>query len=96
MIFVTIALITFSFPKYYIFVFFNFFVSNIKNIKNIKNITKKENIIIIIECLLIYVANYYVLLSYNINFYLTHGFPLLFSTFYFLTPIYEISLKNMF
>jgi hypothetical protein len=84
MIFVTIALITFSFPKYYIFVFFNFFVSNIKNIKNIKNITKKENIIIIIECLLIYVANYYVLLSYNINFYLTHGFPLLFSTFYFL------------
>jgi hypothetical protein len=84
MIFVTIALITFSFPKYYIFVFFNFFVSNIKNIKNIKNITKKENIIIIIECLLIYVANYYVLLSYNVNFYLTHGFPLLFSTFYFL------------
>jgi len=84
MIFVTIALITFSFPKYYIFVFFNFFVSNIKNIKNIKNITKKENIILIIECLLIYVANYYVLLSYNVNFYLTHGFPLLFSTFYFL------------
>jgi len=84
MIFVTIALITFPFPKYYIFVFFNFFVSNIKNIKNIKNITKKENIIIIIECLLIYVANYYVLLSYNVNFYLTHGFPLLFSTFYFL------------
>ena len=84
MIFVTIALITFSFPKYYIFVFFNFFVSNIKNIKNIKNITKKENIIIIIECLLIYIANYYVLLSYNVNFYLTNGFPLLFSTFYFL------------
>jgi len=84
MIFVTIALITFSFPKYYIFLFFNFFVSNIKNIKNIKNITKKENIILIIECLLIYIANYYVLLSYNVNFYLTHGFPLLFSTFYFL------------
>jgi hypothetical protein len=84
MIFVTIALITFSFPKYYIFVFFNFFISNVKNIKDIKNITKKENIILIIECLLIYVANYYVLLSYNVNFYLTHGFPLLFSTFYFL------------
>ena len=84
MIFVTIALITFSLPKYYIFVFFNFFISNVKNIKDIKNISKKENIILIIECLLIYVANYYVLLSYNVNFYLTHGFPLLFSTFYFL------------
>lgn len=84
MIFVTIAFITFSLPKYYIFVFFNFFISNIKNIKDIKNISKKENIILIIECLLIYVANYYVLLSYNVNFYLTHGFPLLFSTFYFL------------
>jgi hypothetical protein len=84
MIFVTIALITFSLPKYYIFVFFNFFISNLKNIKDIKNITKKENIILIIECLLIYVANYYVLLSYNVNFYLTHGFPLLFATFYFL------------
>jgi hypothetical protein len=84
MIFVTIALITFSLPKYYIFVFFNFFVSNLKNIKDIKNITKKENIILIIECLLIYIANYYVLLSYNVNFYLTHGFPLLFATFYFL------------
>jgi hypothetical protein len=84
MIFVTIALITFSLPKYYIFFFFNFFISNVKNIKDIKNITKKENIILIIECLLIYVANYYVLLSYNVNFYLTHGFPLLFSAFYFL------------
>jgi hypothetical protein len=84
MIFVTIALITFSLPKYYILVFFNFFVSNIENIKNIKNIKRKENIILIIECLLIYIANYYVLLSYNFNFYLTHGFPLLFSTFYFL------------
>lgn len=84
MFFVTIALITFSLPKYYIFVFFNFFISNIKNIKDIKNITKKENIILIIECLLIYVANYYVFLSYNLSFYLTHGFPLLFSIFYFL------------
>ena len=84
MIFVTIALIAFSLPKYYIFVFFNFFISNIKNIKDIKNISKKENIILIIECLLIYIANYYVLLSYNVNLYLTHGFPLLFSTFYFL------------
>ena len=84
MFFVTIALITFSLPKYYIFVFFNFFISNIKNIKDIKNITKKENIILIIECLLIYVANYYVFLSSNLSFYLTHGFPLLFSIFYFL------------
>ena len=84
MFFVTIALITFSLPKYYIFVFLNFFISNIKNIKDIKNITKKENIILIIECLLIYVANYYVFLSYNLSFYLTHGFPLLFSIFYFL------------
>lgn len=93
MIFVTIALITFSFPKYYIFVFFNFFISNIKNIKDIKNITKKKNIILIIECLLIYVANYYVLLSYNVNFYLTHGFPLLFSTFYFLISLDKKLLK---
>lgn len=93
MIFVTIALITFSLPKYYIFVFFNFFISNIKNIKDIKNITKKENIILIIECLLIYVANYYVLLSYNVNYYLTHGFPLLFSTFYFLISLDKKLLK---
>lgn len=84
MIFVTIAVITFSLPKYYIFVFLNFFISNIKSIRDIKNISKKENIILIIECLLIYVANYYVLLSYNFNSYFTHGFPLLFATFYFL------------
>jgi len=81
MIYITTALISFELPKYYLFIIINLAFYLVKNRKNlILNVRKG----LFFKCILIYFSNYFIIANYGFNSVLTIGWPLAFTTFYFI------------
>jgi hypothetical protein len=78
--FITIFFTLFAIPKYFLLIFIN---ATLYVVYNFKNLKLKKNIIVLLECILIFISNFFIIKTYNFSIYLSVGWPLLFSTFYF-------------